>query len=42
MYSISDEDAVAAADIFKESLTETKVDVEGLQKSMLSSRKWTM
>ena len=41
MYSISDEDAVAAADIFKESLTETKVDVEGLQKSMLNSRKWT-
>lgn len=41
MYSISDEDAVAAADIFKESLTETKVDVEGLQKPMLNSRKWT-
>jgi hypothetical protein len=41
MYSISDKDAVAAADIFKESLTETKVDVEGLQKSMLNSRKWT-
>jgi vacuolar-type H+-ATPase subunit E/Vma4 len=41
MYSISDEDAVAAADIFKESLTETKVDVEGLKKSMLNSRKWT-
>ncbi|XP_052088539.1 protein mono-ADP-ribosyltransferase PARP14-like isoform X3 [Mytilus californianus] len=40
MYSMSDEEAVAAADILKDCVVEVKVDVDNVQKSMLSSQKW--
>ncbi|CAG2237686.1 unnamed protein product [Mytilus edulis] len=40
MYSMSDEEAVAAADILKDCVVEVKVDVDNVQKSMLNSQKW--
>ncbi|CAC5392514.1 Protein mono-ADP-ribosyltransferase PARP15 [Mytilus coruscus] len=40
LYSTSDEEVSKAADVFKDSIIETKVDGNNLQKSLLHSKKW--
>lgn len=40
LYSTSDEEVSKVADVFKDSIIETKVDGDNLQKSLLHSKKW--
>ncbi|CAG2248586.1 unnamed protein product [Mytilus edulis] len=40
LYSTSDEEVSKVADVFKDSIIETKVDVDNFQKSLLHSKKW--